>query len=322
MKLNKSRNKSIFLSLSLFTIIILGIFSTTVSASPSYQSTLVKGTEIYIVNQYDDAAWKATVNLSSTPTNWFEGNTNNSGAKSKITLKGWNYITWETWDVFTTIFMSEYFSFDDIIILLGIMNSIGYNETTININYTNSYNLWYGLRAVWNFTTSDFGELSSYNDGILVFEDPLDFKLILDDYNLLAADLNGELAIQIAGYSLPILDADDFLWQLVLNGLSIAKPQTNYLLNLISELGSVNASSDGTTLTFNRHGETNYTVEISYGEKGTFASFTVKDVNGDIIFQILSTSSEWIFYLVLIILAACGTGLVIYIIMKKRKPKR
>ncbi|MFW9773398.1 MAG: hypothetical protein ACFFEO_14710, partial [Candidatus Thorarchaeota archaeon] len=212
--------------------------------------------------------------------------------------------------------------FEDLFILLGIMDAIGYNETTVNANYTNSYNLWYGLRAVWNFTTNEFGELASYNDGVFTFQDPLDFKLILDDYNILAADLNGEMVIQLAGYSFPILNADEFLWQLALGGLAIATPQSGYLTNLITELGALNTTSNGAIFTFNRYGETNYSVVISYGEKGTLSSFTVKDNDGVVIFQIISTSSEWIFYLVLVILAVCGSGLVVFIIIKKRKPKR
>ncbi|TKJ24314.1 MAG: hypothetical protein CEE43_01110 [Promethearchaeota archaeon Loki_b32] len=310
------------MSLSIFAIIIFGMLSTTVSASLNYQTTLMKGTEIFTVDRYDNVRWKTTVNLSTTPSDWFEGDTNFKGAQSKVTIKGWNDITWQFYDVFTTIFMAEYFSSEDIFILLKIMDTAGYSETTINANYTDNYDLWYGLRAVWNFTIKDFEELPSYNDGVMVFENPLDFKTILDDYNNLAADLNGKISIQIAGYNFPILSADEFIWQLALNGLAIAKPQPEYLTNLVDELGCVNVSSSGKSLIVERYGETDYTVEISYGEEGTLSSLLVKDVDGNIIFQIVSTNSEWIFYLILIIIAVCGVGLVVYIIIKKRKPKR
>ena len=322
MKLFKCKTNISLLSLSIFAIIIFGMLSTTVSASLNYQTTLMKGTEIFIVDRYDNTGWKTTVNLSTTPSDWFEGDTNFTGAQSKVTIKGWNDITWQFYDVFTTVFMTEYFSYEDIFALLKLMDTAGYNETTINANYTDNYDLWYGLRAVWNFTIKEFEELPSYNDGVMVFENPLDFKTILDDYNNLAADLNGELIIQIANYNFPILSADEFVWQLALNGLAIAKPQQEFLMNLVDELGCENVSSSGKTLIFERYGETNYTVEISYGEEGTLSSLLVKDVDGNIIFQIVSTNSEWIFYLVLIILAVCGVGLVVYVIIKKRKPKR
>jgi hypothetical protein len=122
--------------------------------------------------------------------------------------------------------------------------------------------------------------------------------------------------------SFPILSADDFLWQLALNGLAVAKPQSGYLTELTTELECQKTISNGNTLTFNRFGETNYTVEISYGQKGTMTKFIVKDIGEEIIFQIISSNEEWIFYLILMIVGACGVGLVVYIIFNKRKPKK
>ncbi|MHA2282427.1 MAG: hypothetical protein ACXAC5_16410 [Promethearchaeota archaeon] len=317
MKLRKTKIN--LLSLAIFTIIIFGMFSTTVSASSSYQLTLAKGTDDFIVNQYDEAAWKTTVNISTNPSFWFEGDANIKGAKSKTTIQGWNEITWQTWDIFIGLFMTQYFSLGNLSSLLFDMNIAGYNETTINANYTDSYSLWYGVRAVWNFTNGAHLEEPSYNEGILVFKDPFDFKTILDDYNTIAAELN---LIPAINGSFPNVTADDFLWQLALNGFAVAAPQPTYLTNLMNELGCENASSIGSTLVFERSGETNYTVEISYGQDGTMSSFTVKDLGETIIFQITSTNSEWIFYLILVILAACGVGLVVYIVITRGKPKK
>ncbi|MBY8986635.1 MAG: hypothetical protein KGD65_16300 [Candidatus Lokiarchaeota archaeon] len=320
MKLRKTNMN--LLGLSLFVIIIFGMFSTIVYASSGYNLTLVKGTDEYVINQYNDPAWKTTVNTSTNPSFWFEGDANITGAKSKTTIQGWNDNTWQTWDVFKSLFIFEYFSFEALVQLLTIMNNIGYNETTINTNYTNSYSLWYGVRAVWNFTDGAHLEQPSYNEGILVFKDPLDVKTMLDDYNTIAAELNVIPLIWGLGYSFPNVSEDDFLWQLALNGFAVAAPQTAYLADLINALGCENASSSGNTLIFERSGETNYTVEISYGVEGTISSFTVKDVGESIIFQIVSTNSEWIFYIILVILAACGVGLVVYIVITRRKPKK
>jgi len=322
MKLLKIRYKTSLLSLIFLGILICGFFATSVSASPNYQLTLAKGTDVLTVNQYDDSAWKATVNASTNPSFWFEGDANITGANSKETILGWNDNTWQTWDVFTSLFMSEYFSFEDLITLLTIMNNIGYNETTINTNYTGNYNLWFGVRAVWNFTKGPYPEQSSYTEGVLVFRDPVDVKTMLDDYKTIAAELNGNLFIQLSGLSFPNLTADDFLWQLALNGLAVGSPQSGYLAELVNELGCQDASSIGNTLIFNRVGVTNYTVEISYGKKGTISTFIVKDISEDIIFQITSTNEEWIFFLILMIIGACGVGLVVYIIFNKRRPKK
>lgn len=317
MKIIKGKLRISFLSLALFGIIICGMLSTTVSASLSYQTTLVKGTEVFTVKQYDDEAWKSIVNNSTTPSVWFEGEINITGANNKITLKGWIDTTWETFDVLTTILMPQFFTFTEMMYLLILMNNFGYNETTINANYTNSYKLTYGVRAVWNFTTSDFQEDPSYTDGILVFKNPLDFKSIIDDYNNLAVDLNGKL--NFSPYSFPNLTADEFLWQLALNGLAVAKPQSEYLVNLIDELECENASSSGKTLIFERFGETDYTVEISYGEKGTMSSLSVKDIEGEIIFQLVSTNSEWIFYTIFTVILISIAGITVVLILRKRK---
>jgi len=315
----KNKTKTSLLSLFLLGIIMCGVLSTTALASLNYQSTLVKGTDIFTVSEYNDAVWKTTVNNSTNPSNWFEGETNITGAKSKITMRGWRDTTWETYDVLTGIFMTEFFSLEEIFPLLALMNKLGYNETTINANYTNNYKLSYGVRSVWNFTSSDYPEEQSYIDGIMVFKNPLDFKSMLDDYSNLSAELNEKLFF--SNYSFPSLNADEFLWNLALNGLAIAKPQSEYLEDLIDELGCENVTSSGSTLIFERYGETDYTVEIMYGNEGTISSLLVKDVDDNIIFRIVSTNSEWIFYIILIVMAVCGVVLVVYIIVKKRKPK-
>ncbi len=304
--------------MSIFMTIIFGMFSTAVSASSSYQSTLVKGTDDFVVNQYNDAAWKTTVNTSGNPNFWFEGDANITGAKSKTTILGWNDIVWETWDIFTSLFMSEYFSFEDLVMLLNIMDNLGYNETTINANYTESYSLSYGIRAVWNFTAGLFLEQPSYNEGILVFKDPLDFKTMLDDYDTIAAELNKNVPIKIIG-TFPNLTADDFLWQLALNGFAVAAPQPTYLTDLIVELGCENATSNGNTLIFERYGETYYTVEIVYGAEGTMSSVSVKAADETVIFQIISSNSEWMFFVIITVVLICIAGITVVLILRKRK---
>ncbi|MFX0076844.1 MAG: hypothetical protein ACFE96_15475 [Candidatus Hermodarchaeota archaeon] len=321
MKSVKSRMWKVILGLTIIITILFGVLTASISAS-TYQLTLIKGTDEFVVELYNDADWKTTVDPSLTPSDWFEGEANLTNAKSKVTLKGWATNTWSTYDVLTSIFMPEYFSLLEIGMLLGIMVSQGYNETTINANYTSDYLLWYGLRAVWNYTTNDYEEDPSNIDGIIILQDPLEFKTMLDDYHLLAAELNGNMAIQMSGYSFPNISADDFLWQLVLGGLAIAEPQNNYLESLINELGCENATVSGTTLIIERFGLTNYTVEISYGEKGMMSSFTVKNIGGNIIYQISSSNSTWVFYLILIIVTACCVVVITFLVIRNKKLKR
>ncbi len=316
----KKNTKISIIGISLLSIFILGIFSTTTIAKGNYNIALTKGTEVFTVSQYDEAAWKTIVNSSTTPSIWFEGESNHTGAKSKSTIKGWNYVTWESYDVFVSFFLSALFESEELIPILGLLNSQGYNETTINANYTNSYNLWYGLRAVWNFTIGSFEEdPTNANDPLLIFQNPTDIDDILIDYNNLSAKLNSNLMIQMSGYTFPILNSDEFLWLFVFNGLALGTPSSSYIEDLTTTLNCQNATVNNNILTINRVGETNYTVEIIYGSEGTMASFLVKDVGDNIIYHIVSTNSDWIFFTTLIAVVICIGGISVYLIIRKQK---
>ncbi len=318
----KSKNRTSILSLTIISLFLIGILSTSIVASSTYQHTLAKRTDDFVVELYNSAEWKTTVDVNSTPSDLFEGEANITNAKSKTTLKGWTTNTWDTYDVLTSIFMPEYFNFTETMALLYIMDEQGYNETTINANYTNTYSLWYGLRAVWNYTSNEYEENPSYSDGIIILQNPLDYKSMLDDYNNIAEDLNGNFFIKILGYSFPNVSADEFLWQLAFNSLAIAEPHNSYLESLITELGCENASVSGSTLIIERYGLTNYTVEISYGDKGTMSSFTVKDIGDTVIYRITSSNSEWLFYLILIIVSTSSIVLVAYVVIRNWRHKR
>ncbi|MFX0156259.1 MAG: hypothetical protein ACFE9Q_17185 [Candidatus Hodarchaeota archaeon] len=311
------------IGVSLLCIIFLGIFSTTSIANGNYNIALTKGTEVLIVSQYDDVAWKNTVNTSTTPSNWFEGDSNQTGAMSKNTIKGWNYVTWETYDVFVSLFLPTLFEPEELIQLLGLLNNQGYNETNINANYTNTYNLWVGLRATWNFTIGGFEEdPTDANDALLIFKNPTDLDEILNDYNNLSAELNNLPTIQFSGYSFPILEPDEFLWLFIFNGLTLGFPFAYYLAELITTLDCKNATVSNKVLTINRTGKTNYTVEIGYGSEGTMSSFIVKDEGNNIIYQIISRNSDWVFYTIMIIIAFGIGGLSAYLIFRKLRIKK
>ncbi len=319
----KKNIKINIIGVSLLCIIFLGMFSTITIANGNYNIALTKGTEVFTVTQYDEAAWKTTINSSTTPSDWFEGDSNQTGAKSKNTIKGWNYVTWEFYDIFVSLFLPAMFESEELIPLLGLMNTQGYNESTINTNYTNSYNLWVGLRAVWNFTIGSFEEDPTIaNDPLLIFRNPTDFDDILNNYNNLSAELNSLPAIIFSNISFPILEPDEFLWLFIFNGLTLGTPFSSYLEELITALDCKNATVSNNVLTINLTGETNYIVEITYGNEGTMSSFVVKDVGSNIIYQIVATNTDWIFFITVIIVVLCIGGLSVYLIIRKRKINR
>ena len=318
MRLIKNKTRTSILSLTILSLFLIGILSTSIAASSMYQHTLTKGTDDFVVELYNGAEWKTTVDSTLTPSDWFEGEANITNAKSKTTLRRWTTTTSNTFEVLTSIFMPLFFSEGEIFVLSNLIN-----ETTINTNYTNEYSLSYGLRAVWNYTSTDYEEAPSHpRDGIIALQNPSEYKPMLDDYNELTDYLNGIFAIQLLGYSFTNISAEEFLWLLALNGLAIAEPHENYLESLITDLGCENASVIGSTLIIERYGVTNYTVEVSYGERGMMSSFTVKDINDEVIYKITSSNSEWLFYLILIIVSASSVVLVAYVIIRNRRRKR
>ena len=322
MKKLKNKTKTSLLSLSLLSIILLGVLSSSISASATYQLNLSKGTDEFTVDLYNDADWKTTVDPLLTTSDWFGGEADVTSAKSKITLKGWATRTWTVYDVLTSIIMPEFLSFVAFGVLSGLMIDEGFNETYINESYNNNFSSWFGLRAIWSYTTQTYEEKPSTNDIITILDDPSDSKTMLDDYNTLATELNANPVILASPFSFPNVSADGFLWALIFSGLAIAGPQAQYLNSLVTELGCENVTVSGSTLIIERYGLTNYTVEISYGEKGMMSSFTVKDLGGTTIYQITSSNSDWVFYLILIIVAVSVVALVAFLIIRKKKLRK
>jgi len=322
MKKLKNKTKTSLLSLSLLSIILLGVLSSSISASATYQLNLSKGTDEFTVDLYNDAGWKTTVDPLLTTSDWFGGEADVTNAKSKITLKGWATRTWTVYDVLTSIIMPEFLSFVAFGVLSGLMIDEGFNETYINESYNNNFSSWFGLRAIWSYTTKTYEEKPSTNDIITILDDPSDSKTMLDDYNTLATELNANPVILASPFSFPNVSADGFLWALIFSGLAIAGPQADYLNSLVAELGCENVTVSGSTLIIERYGLTNYTVEISYGEKGMMSSFTVKDLGGTTIYQITSSNSDWVFYLILIIVAVSVVALVAFLIIRKKKLRK
>lgn len=321
MKILKNKTKTSLLSLSLLSIILLGVLSSSISASATYQLNLSKGTDEFTVDHYNAAVWETTFGPSLTPSDWFGGEADVNNAKSKITLKGWTTADWTVYDVLTSIIMPGFLNSSAFVNLSLTMFVEEIDETWINERYNNNFSSWFGLRAIWSYTTKTYEEDPSTNDIVIILDDPLDAKTMLDDYNALATELNSEFEYK-SNYSFPDVSADDFLWQLVFDGLAIAEPQTDYLNAMVTELGCENVTVSGSSLILERYGLTNYTVEVSYGEKGMMSSFTVKNLGGTTIYQITSSNSDWLFYVILIIVAVCSIAIVTFLIIRKKKLRR
>ena len=257
--------------------------------------------------------------VSTLPSDWFEGESLNVGAQAKYMTRGWVDISWTMYDVIKSIFLQ-----DDFLLLMAI-EELGYNETEINNNYTDTFQLWYGLRVFWNFTIGEIEEEPSDTwSRIFIFQNPEDYKKILDDYNDLIGVLKNDTDIpEIIRDEFTNFTADEFIWQLVMSGLGTANPFDTYLTTLVNELGCENATVNENTLIMDRLGETKYSVEVTYGTLGTQTSFVVKNEDGITIFEVTSTGNTiLVFYVILAIMAVGLVALVSFILIRKRKISR
>ena len=321
----KRRMRLNLLSLSLLGIIFFGTLFTAVSASATYQLGLTKSTEEYTIIQYDDEGWKATIDPILNAKEFFQGDANVTGAKSKQTIKGWVDQTYTTYDALLSLFLSiiEYLTWYNFHVNL---TAAGYNETTINANYTNTYDAWYGVSAEWWFTGGEYKETPNNTASpIIIMKDPSDYKLILDDCNAIIEDITNDPAIDMSIqflFSNMIKTADEFLWQLVFYGFGGASPQADYLDEVINDLGCVNTTASGSKLIFEKTGVTDYAVEVSYGPKGILSTFVVKDVIGNVIYEITSSNADWIFFTILISAIAISVVIITYVVVRNRKLKK
>ncbi|MHA1193106.1 MAG: hypothetical protein ACTSP9_12555 [Promethearchaeota archaeon] len=319
----KSKPKIQILSLVLLGIIFFGVVFSAVSASQNYQLTLTKSTDEYTINQYNDASWKATVNPSSNPTEWFEGEANVTEAKSKQTIKGWVDTIYTTYDAFISLYLSI-FEF----VMWNFYNQnftdAGYNETEINTKYPNTYNAWFGISAEWWFTDGVFDENPNNTiNSIIIFKNSSDYKSLLDNCNALMGEILNDTAIDMSiKFLFSNKTADEFMWQMVFYGFAIADPQVGYLDEVITELGCENTTAIGNTLIFEKTGVTDYSVEISYGSKGTMSTFVVKDNSDVIIYQITSSNTDWIFFTILISIVAITVVTIVFVFIRNRKLKK
>jgi hypothetical protein len=317
----KARNRGIVLTFGLLGLLLIGFSFTAVAATPNYQLTLTKSTEEYTVVKYDATAWKAAVSPSSSPKQFFQGDSNVTGAKSKQTVKGWVDTTFTTYQAM----LSLYFSLSEYLVWQAYnISAAGFNETTINEKYPNEYDVWSGISAEWYFTRGAYPETPNNTVvPIVMMKNPSDYKSILDDCNAIVDEILNDTSLGPIRFSFtPNITADQFAWQLVTYGFGVLSPRDTYLETMVTDLGCVNTTASGSTLIFNKTGVTDYSIEVSYGSSGILSAFVVKNASGDIIYQITSSNSDWLFYTLLFSFIGVVVIAIVFLIVRKRKLRK
>jgi len=309
------------LTLKFIIILLLGIILINhtsvivVHAQINYICALEKGTQILEVKRYDEQTWKNTVNITSSPSDWFGGEADKVGAKSKTTLVGWmiNYL--DAYDIFGKLVIPQ-----DTLPIFSNISDYGYNFTFFYTNYPDHYRSWDYSYHYWGFTTKEFDDNpDTFNERSFILRYPENLSTLLNDYNNFAGKINNDTTLQLLGYSFPILKGDDLIWQFFTGRFAVAAPISEYLTTLTNTLECKNATNRRNTLIFQNHGLKNYTVEVTYSIEGLIDHVVVKNSEGYIFYELTSFYPKIIFYLIVGILAIFILGIVTLIIVKKIK---
>ena len=318
-KTNGKGMKRTLLGLILLGTIFVDLGITAIAADTTYEVALNKGTETFIVNQYNEEKWEDTVDDELEPDDWFKGDSDVIGAKSKITVRNVDDYNWDMFEVLISIFDVMSIIPDDLSVNDSLILMAYFSEDSIDDLFPGKYEVWEALTIKWVYETEEFDEVPDETENMVpIFKDPEDFKDILENYNIWATAINSTM-ISLGLQPYPILDGDEFVWQLIISGLfTIPRPFNNYLTTVIDELDCDDIEVKKNALIIDKEGEEDYTVEVIFNDQGIQAAIIVKTADDRIIYEIVNDNTE------ILVLVATGIALVIiltgiiYITIRKR----
>ncbi|KKN27794.1 hypothetical protein LCGC14_0860980 [marine sediment metagenome] len=287
-----------------------------VSSNSNYTLSLEKGSQIFEVSYYDEEIWKDTINVTSNPTDWFGGESDTIGAKSKTTVLGVSHGGSSTYGIFLKLFFSWFE------VNTSILRDYGYDQSYFFSNYQHGYNQWHPKLTSWPFGTEPFDNYSDFrihSISSFLFKDPLDFQNILYDYNNFSAVVNNDTALQTINFSMPILSGDDFLWYFILDRFVMVNQINNYLTEVINLLECENVSVRENKITFMRFGEKPYIMEFTYNSRGSLDNVIVKNNDNNLIYKITSSNLKFVVYIIIGICLGAIFGLIGFSFYRKRR---
>lgn len=284
-------------------------------ANSDYSFSVVPGTQILEIDHCNLQLWKETINHTSSPLDWFPGNSNQTGAQSKKTVRILAFGECDTYTLFLMIYSAydiDYFELSD----------YGYDSNYLRLNFAHRYyNFWAYDLAIDYFMMPPL-EDNSYESSEMykILSHPSDFSTLIDDYNNFSETVNNDPLMQSLNISIPEFDGDYFLQYLIFNELATALPSNVYLNELIDALGCENASVQESSLILNCKGISNYQLEISYNEQGLMDTFKVKTEDGTLIYKITSWYPKYVVYTIfgIIIAGIIGLSAVFFYLSRKK----
>ncbi|TXT63341.1 MAG: hypothetical protein BAJALOKI3v1_390035 [Promethearchaeota archaeon] len=307
MKSTRQKKGYIKATFTVFWITVgLLILPTLVSAA-SYSVSLQKGGYYQKIDVYEKDIWNNTISSINGPEYYFEGDSNITGSESKGIIRSWYQDTVNTSDLFfNLLFPQEQ--------LLNITFS-PFNKTYIDENYNTTYKINLVLISKWGFNSSALPENATEpNNLIYVLRDPIGFKTLLDDYNAYVSNVSTYPFIDLVAFNI-----EDFLFNLLITQMSVGAPIESYLSEMVDDLNNENVTSEGNTLALQLRGETNYSVQISFGSTGFPSSITFLDSENNVFYKIITYDTEWTVWLIIGIVGASIITVVIYAFYRRRK---
>ena len=312
---NGIRKKRALLAVFLLGTIFISLGSTGIAAKTTYEVALEKGTELYIVNQYNKDKWEDIFGDELEPDDWFGGDSDKVGAKSRITFRNVGDFKTDTFEALMTIFDVSDAIPDDLQINNNTMKLlVRFSEDFIDELYPDKFSIWEAITVKWDYETEEFDETPDQKvNTIQVFKNIKNLKHILENYNEWASIIN--INKTQLGYEYPIMDGDDFLWQLILSGkLAIARPFNTYLKELVDRLDVDDVEVKGSTLILDKNEKEDYTVEVSFNEQGIISSFIIKSEDERLIYEISIDDTYDIVLIVFIGIAGVAGAAIVGII--------
>ena len=312
---NRKSRKGNYLIVFLLALLFINVnLITIVKSSSIFSHDLEVGTKISKVIHYDEQAWENTIGPNISPQDWFGGESSKVGAKSKTTIINWVDKSLMSDAVFINLVFP-----DEALLLFSNVSYYGYDFITIYRNYTSRYSTWKLYYLNWNFTSSEFSIIQKYKYNSYIIQHPQNFSKMLMDYNDYAGKINSDTTLQSLGISFPVLNGDDLIWQFIIRKFAVATPVHDYLTSMTKVLNCENITIRGKTIVFKKHGIQNYSVEVTYSRYGTISNFIVINMENIVIFKITSYYPSDQFLLILSIIALFVLGIIILIIMEKRR---
>ncbi|HDZ18266.1 hypothetical protein LCGC14_0736610 [marine sediment metagenome] len=318
-KTRLTRKGPVFLFL-LMVIIDVNFLLQGYSKSNNFTNNLELGTQILKVSYYNEQEWNNSVNSLTNPRDLFGGQADIIGAKYKVTITENNYIGNESTH---SLFLKFVFP-EKVHDLFPNISQYGYDYYLIN-NYTNQYKVWGYIFYYWNFTTGEFNVFQDYKYYSklrmfsFIIQNPIAFGKLLVDYNDFAGKINNDSNLHSLNISFPILTGDDLMWQFLIDLLAVGTPVNDYLIDMINVLNCTNAEVQGNTITFQRRGEQDFNVEVTYNQLGRMGKFVIKNIENQKIYEIISFYPKNLVYLIIGMIFLSLLGIVILIFLKRRK---